>query len=185
MSLKYGILGLLNYSPMTGYELDKAFKDSLSFFWQGQTSQIYRELAAMEHSGWLTGERVIQNDKPNKKVYAITADGKHELKNWLASPEKDIGEAMCVRNAFLMRVFFAGETDDAQALSMLRAFRAKCAETVSRFASVQGAITNYGALVGDDAARIKYWGIVAMYGEAHYHMEMEWVDKVISMLEEA
>lgn len=31
MSLKYGLLGLLNHEDMTGYELSKAFKDSLSF----------------------------------------------------------------------------------------------------------------------------------------------------------
>ena len=41
--LKHGILGLLNYGSMTGYEINKAFKDSLSYFWNAQTSQIYRE----------------------------------------------------------------------------------------------------------------------------------------------
>ena len=39
MALKQGLLGLLNYGEMTGYELAKAFNDSLSFFWQAQTSQ--------------------------------------------------------------------------------------------------------------------------------------------------
>ena len=42
MALKQGLLGLLNYGEMTGYELAKVFNDSLSFFWQAQTSQIYR-----------------------------------------------------------------------------------------------------------------------------------------------
>ena len=37
MALKQGLLGLLNYGEMTGYELAKAFNDSLSFFWQAQT----------------------------------------------------------------------------------------------------------------------------------------------------
>ncbi|MDR0469037.1 MAG: PadR family transcriptional regulator, partial [Peptococcaceae bacterium] len=79
MSLKYGLLGLLNYGTMTGYELDKVFNDSLGFFWQGQTSQIYRELSAMERDGWLKSERVVQQDKPNKKLYIITDDGKRAL----------------------------------------------------------------------------------------------------------
>ncbi len=48
MALKQGLLGLLNYGEMTGYELAKAFNDSLSFFWQAQTSQIYRELNQLE-----------------------------------------------------------------------------------------------------------------------------------------
>ena len=44
---------------MTGYELDKAFKASLAFFWQAKASQIYRELDAMERSGWLTSKRIL------------------------------------------------------------------------------------------------------------------------------
>ena len=60
MSLKHGLLGLLNYGPMTGYELDKAFKASLSFFWQAKASQIYRELGTMEQNGWLTSKRIVQ-----------------------------------------------------------------------------------------------------------------------------
>ena len=42
--LKHGILGLLNYGDMTGYEIREAFESSLKFFWPAQTSQIYREL---------------------------------------------------------------------------------------------------------------------------------------------
>jgi len=79
MSLKHGLLGLLNYGSMTGYELDKAFKDSLSFFWQAKNSQIYRELDAMERCGWLTSERVIQNQKPNKRVYSIFFAGERSI----------------------------------------------------------------------------------------------------------
>ena len=54
MSLKHGLLGLLNYGNMTGYDIDRTFKDSLFLFWQAQTSQIYRELNTMEKLGWLT-----------------------------------------------------------------------------------------------------------------------------------
>ena len=53
MALKQGLLGLLNYGEMTGYELAKVFNDSLSFFWQAQTSQIYRELNQLEAEGLL------------------------------------------------------------------------------------------------------------------------------------
>lgn len=46
--LKHGILGLLNYGDMTGYEIMKVFRDSLSFFWTANTSQIYRELNTLK-----------------------------------------------------------------------------------------------------------------------------------------
>ncbi len=37
MSLKHGLLGLLNYGNMTGYDIDRTFKDSL--FYSGRRRQ--------------------------------------------------------------------------------------------------------------------------------------------------
>lgn len=48
MSLPHAILGLLNYMPMTGYDLKNFFDDSIDFFWSAQMSQIYRELKNLE-----------------------------------------------------------------------------------------------------------------------------------------
>ncbi|GLC82536.1 PadR family transcriptional regulator [Lacrimispora brassicae] len=183
MSLKYGLLGLLNYGSMTGYELDKAFKDSLSFFWQAKNSQIYRELDAMECWGWLTSERIIQSEKPNKRVYAITDKGKAELSNWLSLPESDIADAMRVRSAFLMRVFFAGETSTEQSLELLRAYREKCLESSKGMNAAHDAIAEYEAVVSDDE-KSKYWKIAALYGDAFFHAGLTWADKAIAILEE-
>lgn len=51
--LKHGILGLINYHEMTGYEIMQAFRDSLNYFWKAQTSQIYRELQNLEQKNWV------------------------------------------------------------------------------------------------------------------------------------
>lgn len=183
MSLKHGLLGLLNYGPMTGYELDKAFKDSLSFFWQAKSSQIYRELDAMECSGWLTSERILQTEKPNKRIYTITDSGKETLENWLSLPESDITDAMRVKSAFLMRVFFAGETSIEQSLKMLRAYREKCLESKESLKSAYVASSKYGVIVDDDQ-RSKFWDISILYGEAFYDASLNWVDKAITILED-
>ncbi len=182
MSLKHGLLGLLNYSSMTGYELDKAFKASLSFFWQAKTSQIYRELDAMENSGWLTSQRIIQSEKPNKRVYTITDSGKKELANWLSLPEKDITDAMHVKSAFLMRVFFAGETTIEQSLQLLRNYRQKCLEGIQGLGEAHNAILEYGAKV-NDGRKSKYWEIAVLYGESYYEAGLNWADKAIAILE--
>lgn len=184
MSLKHGILGLLNSGPMTGYELDRSFKRSLSFFWQAQTSQIYRELTAMEKKGWLISERVVQEDKPNKKVYSLTETGEEELKKWLATPEADIENALSIRSAFLMRVFFAGETTEEEALVLLRAFREKCLESISANDSVYESIENYGKREVNEK-RMKYWELTARFGEIHQKAALEWVEEAISRLEKS
>jgi DNA-binding PadR family transcriptional regulator len=183
MSLKHGLLGLLNYGSMTGYELNKAFSESLSFFWQAKTSQIYRELDAMERHGWLTSERIIQSEKPNKRVYTITMGGKEELAKWLSLPEADILDAMRVRSAFLMRVFFAGETSIEQSLEMLRTYREKCLENSKEMSVAHDAISEYGPIVGDDRKAL-YWKMTLLYGEAFCSAGLDWADKAIALLEE-
>lgn len=182
MSLKHGLLGLLNYGSLTGYELDKAFKASLSFFWQAKTSQIYRELDGMESNGWLVSERVIQSEKPNKRVYTITESGKKELSHWLSLPEEDIVDAMRTKSAFLMRVFFAGETSDAESLAMLRSYREKCLESLNGMSAGHTVISEYGAIVGDER-KAKYWELTVLYGEAFCEAGLNWADQAIAILE--
>ena len=183
MSLKHGLLGLLNYGSMTGYELDKAFRDSLSFFWQAKTSQIYRELDAMENCGWLTSHRVIQNEKPNKRVYSLTASGKAELSNWLAAADGDIADAMRVKSAFLMRVFFAGETSIEQALAMLHAYRKQCQKSREALTAVHAVSSDYSTKIGDEQ-KSQFWQLSILYGESFYDASLAWADKAISILEE-
>jgi len=81
--LKHGILGLINYREMTGYEIMQTFRDSLNFFWKAQTSQIYRELQTLEKKEWVAKTVVLQQGKPDKNVYSITQEGRCELLRWL------------------------------------------------------------------------------------------------------
>ena len=186
MSLKHGLLGLLSYGSMTGYDLDKAFKDSLSFFWQAQTSQIYRELNTMQQKGWLESQHVIQNEKPNKRIYSITAEGKKEFQNWLASEsalQADIADSMSVRSGFLMRVFFAGNMEPEQIALMFKAYREKSNGRMDRFGTVSDSIAHYGMVLNSEM-HTKYWKIAALYGELFYKAGLEWAEKAIAILED-
>ena len=81
--LKYGVLGLLSYGDMTGYEIMSIFRDSLAFFWNASTSQIYRELQHLEDGGLATSCVQEQDGRPNRRVYSITEAGRGELSCWL------------------------------------------------------------------------------------------------------
>ena len=182
MSLKHGILGLINYGAMTGYELNAAFKESLSFFWKAHTSQIYRELNSMERLGWLTSERIYQTEKPNKRLYSITVVGKEELNKWLSDPDADIRDAMSVRSAFLIRVFLAGEMGDASALKMLKTAQTQCCAAKDALGRTDDAIVNYGTMV-DDTNKTKYWKLTVLFGESYYGAMLEWIAKAITIIE--
>jgi len=166
---------------MTGYELNKEFNESLGNFWQVKSQQIYKELDAMEKSGWLISERIIQSEKPNKRVYSITVKGKEEFLIWLSSPELDIKTSMQAKNVFLMRLFFAGETNNEQALSFLHSFREECLAGIKKMDDVKEVIARDEIDYNHDI--VKYWKLTALHGEMMLQTRLDWVDKAIAMLE--
>ncbi|CAB1250764.1 PadR family transcriptional regulator [Ruminococcaceae bacterium BL-6] len=182
MSLKHGLLGLLNYGPMTGYELDRAFRDSLDFFWHAQTSQIYRELNAMERLGWLKSEIVVQTDRPNKRRYSITGPGRSELQSWLKESIPD--SEFRVRSEFLMKLFFSGERSGAETVEMLKNYRKRCEDAAAALKETGGSIERYRRNIQTDQKAL-YWGITASFGISYIRMCLDWTDRAIKTLEDS
>ena len=117
--LKHGILGLLNYTDMTGYDIKEVFKHSLNYFWSAQTSQIYRELQNIEKNGWAKSTLVEQTGKPDKKVFHITDEGKQELMHWLIFDDS----GFTMRTPLLMKVFFMGELNAKESIVFFENFK--------------------------------------------------------------
>ena len=160
MSLKHGLLGLLKYDAMTGYELNKAFNERLGHFWQATASQICFELDKMQSKGWLISERVIQEDKPNKRVYSITQKGQEEMVNWLNKPHTFEKR----KNSMLMRVYFGSSEEKEATLRLLEVFNEKCIQEIS-------------AAKSDDK-------LTALYNEIMNKARIEWVEKALNILME-
>jgi DNA-binding PadR family transcriptional regulator len=86
VALEHALLVALRERPASGLELARRFDRSIGFFWRATHQQIYRVLARMEGDGWLTVRAVVQDRKPAKKEYAVSAAGERELVDWLARP---------------------------------------------------------------------------------------------------
>lgn len=110
MILEHAILGFLNYRSMTGYELKKLFDRSVRHFWPADQGQIYRALNRISAEGWTGMEVVEQQDRPDRKVYHISPEGKTELRRWLLAPIQMPEN----RSAAMVQVFFAGQLSDAE-----------------------------------------------------------------------
>ena len=175
MSLKHGLMGLLSQKPMTGYDLDKLFKASLGFFWPAQYSQIYAELDKMEKKGWLASQRIVQEDKPNKRVYSLTPAGKEEFSRWLATSEKDLRASFSIKSGFLMRLFFAGNASKAQVLDMVRDMQKLCYDGRKVYETIEQSIIDDG---DDD-----YVKLAALYGQMANEARLAWTKKAIAHIE--
>ena len=177
--LKHGILGLLNYGSMTGYEINKAFRDSLSYFWNAQTSQIYRELQTLKKNGWATDEVVEQTGKPDKKAFSITESGREELNRWLVEDNAEF----VTRLPVLMKTFFRGERSVDENID----YFTKLSDTVMAFLSK---LQNEPPKVADYAKNLRdpidaiYWKMTVEFGAMYFQMFLDWVNKCKEELEE-
>lgn len=116
MSLPHAILGFLQVMPMTGYDLKtQAFDRTVAHFWGAVQQQIYRELEKMESLGWVECEVIQQTDKPPRKVYRPTADGRAEFDGWLKQNQPPPAH----REAFLIQLFFAAQLNNDAIRAML------------------------------------------------------------------
>lgn len=176
--LKHGILGLLNYYEMTGYEIMEVFRDSLNFFWSAQTSQIYRELQGLEKNGWVSKTLVPQQGKPDKNVYSITQDGKQELLRWLSN--EDVG--LSSKTPILMKVFFMGERCKEENIQYFRQLKEECEQFLKSLESVPEYIKAYSDKINAGEKDV-YWQMTVDYGRRNMQNYIEWAESCIEQLE--
>ena len=176
--LKHGILGLLNYGDMSGYEIREVFKDSLNYFWTAQTSQIYRELSVLENNGWIKKQTVEQYGKPNKNICSITEEGRKELLRWLSAPDTD----MDMRSAILMKTFFMGELPIENSLAFFKGLGEGYAYALNNLKNASSSIDLYREIAADKKSAL-FWQMTLDFGERYMRMFIDWTESCVHLLE--
>ena len=181
MSLPYGLLGLLTYNDSTGYDLTKLFEDSLNNFWHAQSSQIYRELNRLEEKGLVSSQAIIQDNRPNKRLYSITANGHEEFQAWLREARLEFKNP---HHAILMRVFFGADAPE-ETLVLLKECRDACKrELEANCAGIRQNIESYADLIPNGHARRRYWEMTLGLGASSTKAMLEWAESCITLIEE-
>ncbi len=134
MTLKYSILGLLATRPMSGYDLKGTFDQSVSYVWNASGSQIYSALRELGRNGLVQAELVVQESRPNKKIYSVTPAGQAALRDWLKEPVPE----KFSKDEFLVKLFFGNEVDDSVAVGHLAQFRAHLQEQAEFLEQMRG-----------------------------------------------
>ncbi|MFW5714061.1 MAG: PadR family transcriptional regulator [Brevefilum sp.] len=178
MSLTHVILGWLSYEPMTGYDLNAVIEISTQHFWSTSQSQIYRTLSKIEAEGWVTQEVILQEDRPPRKVYEISTEGRAELQRWLAA----FHEPDPPRIPWLVQVFFAGQISDSEILAVLREKQASLQSRLGRIRAARG-ISAEQFEPDEDPRNIFYWMLTIDYGEMKLQSQIDWIEGVIEKIQ--
>jgi PadR family transcriptional regulator, regulatory protein AphA len=178
MSLPHAILGFLNYQPLSGYDLKKAFDVSIQHFWPADQSQIYRSLALLAERGWATLEVVPQEDRPDRKVYHITDEGRAELRRWLTAPLTP----ELPRSAPLIQVFFAGQLPDEEILPLFERGIVQLRGLLERYARVPAESQVYQDTLGSPR-EVFFWMLTLEFGVSMARAQLELMERVVQRIQ--
>lgn len=180
--LKYILLGSLNYTALTGYQLKKFMGESTSHFWYAQTSQIYRTLDELERNGLVTSEIEEQEDRPDRRRYHITPDGRDALRAWLLRPMTNLETP---KDTLLVRLFFSGEMDKDTVLTQLRLQRALHQEHLNELQAVtRDLIAGTVERFPERGRDVILWEAARRQGELSEEAYVRWLDETIQLIQD-
>jgi PadR family transcriptional regulator AphA len=97
------LLGLLMTEPKHGYGLYQEFRHELGRVWRIGMSQLYAQLKQLEDAGLVAAQTELQDNRPPRKVYSVTADGREAFHDWVHTPTPYLRQ---IRVEFLARLYF-------------------------------------------------------------------------------
>jgi DNA-binding PadR family transcriptional regulator len=135
---------MLTDGDASGYDLKKYFECSFGHFFAAGYGSIYPALATLARNGLVEFEEILQDDKPDRKVYSITDKGREELMRGLS----DTNPSHKVRSEFLATLWFANLLTDTQLNRILDNKLAELGEKsalIDQFMNTQAGTSNNGA----------------------------------------
>jgi PadR family transcriptional regulator AphA len=133
----YGILGLLTFGDMSGYDLTKEVEGSIGYFWTPAKSQLYSELRRLAEGGFVTETHVPQESRPDKRIYSLTPEGRDALEEWLADPEIAPDS---IRSVTLLKVFFGAHAPRDILIERIRSVAEQREQMLTALRSIEAEI---------------------------------------------
>ncbi len=170
-AVQHVILGLLLLSPMSLYDLHRAFGQGISLFYSASFGSIQRALRQLIELGHVDVEPA-PDDPRGKKIHTITPSGRTAWHTWMHEPVTG-GDAETI---VLARVFFLGLIhDDAERAEIIGVLRTRVAGDLDGLR---------GAAAGVDAQAIppEFDGVFAFqratldYGIRAHELALHWLD---------
>ncbi|MGV9247198.1 PadR family transcriptional regulator [Streptomyces sp. NPDC003710] len=115
MALRHAVLAALLDEELSGYQLAKAFDLGVANFWHAQPQQLYAELTRLEKDGLIAGREVVQDTRPNKRLFTVTEAGLAELEHFTTTAAKPT----FVRDDLLVKVQATDHIDTATLIGQL------------------------------------------------------------------
>jgi len=170
---QYIILGTLTIKNCSGYDIKQMIDENTGYFWQESNGQLYPTLKKLEE--WKLIERVEEERSGReKKVYAITSEGRRVFQNWLEEDEY----AHSIRDEFLLKLTFGPNLSVEKNISRLKMYKKDQFERKQILERIKSELE-----IEEQTIQHTYWYIQLDSGILGSNSMVEWCDVSIKRLE--
>jgi DNA-binding PadR family transcriptional regulator len=127
MSVKHGLLALLERGPMYGYQLRVAFEAATGGTWPLNIGQVYTTLSRLERDELV---RPLPERDAGQRPYQITDAGRAELAHWFATP---ISHTDRPRDELAIKLALALTTPGVDVRAVVQAQRSATMRTLQEY----------------------------------------------------
>jgi DNA-binding PadR family transcriptional regulator len=127
MSIKHGLLALLERGPMYGYQLRTAFVESTGGTWPLNIGQVYTTLSRLERDDLV---RALPEEDGGQRPYEITPAGRADLAGWFTTP---ISRADRPRDELAIKLALALTTPGVDAREVMQTQRRATMRTLQEY----------------------------------------------------
>lgn len=169
----YAVLGILSFGEaLSGYEVRKWSESLRFFYWSPAQSQIYGELRRLKKLGYVTADYVVQEGKPNKRLYQINEAGLAAFRHWVNTQPL---EPTVMKHSMVLRLFFGHAADPGRLVELLEQFIVETEEMLGQLSVVEEYTENHPLFA--------YPALVAEWGRSYHEAELAMARKLKGRLE--
>ncbi len=161
MSVKHGLLALLERGPMYGYQLRATFEESTGGTWPLNIGQVYTTLSRLERDDLV---RPLPEGDGGQRSFEITDAGRAELATWFATP---VSHGDRPRDELAIKLALALTTPGVDVRSVVQTQRSATMRTLQEYTRLKGR--------ADRPADLS-WRLVLDAMLFHGEAELRWLD---------
>ncbi len=163
MSIRHGLLALLERGPSHGYQLRAEFDSATGSTWPLSVGQVYTTLDRLQRDGLVAQDGPPDHD--GRIAYRITDDGRTELRGWFGSP---VSPKAAPRDELAIKLALAVTTPGVEVLTVVQTQRTATMTALQEY-------TRLKTRAADDAGDLA-WSLVLDSLVFRAEAEIRWLD---------
>lgn len=163
MSVRQGLLALLDEHEMYGYQLRATFEQRTGATWPLNIGQVYQTLNRLERDGLV---EVAGDDGEGHQTYRITDAGRDEVRRWFVTP---VSRSAAPRDELAIKLALAVQAREIDVVDVIAKQRTETLRTLQDY-------TRLKAKVRPDDPAETAWLLVLESMVFQAEAEVRWLD---------